>query len=373
MKTRHILFVEDEDEQQDAFETAIGDWNVRNAENQRRFVVKIAAHVEDALNELERTRYDAALFDLRVKRASDATGKAEPAGNILALKAMRERGIPVAIMTADDGPLDPMVRESGKIAIFDKNAAPNETGNAYDNAVEWFADLWGMMEILDASRRRIDESAADIFLRRLWPRWSTFSALQAGNDKVLTEIVTRQYVSHIADLLGLDGPENVSWHPFENYMHPALLADRAHTGDIFRFGDALWVVLTPQCDMATQKVPNVILAKCVTGVDKWTDNLESLRAADSKKKRKEPLEFLRAHVNQNVGPARHFLPPLPGENDPLFVHFSSMMAIPMDELNARLTERVTSISSPFLSNIVQRFGAYISRMGQPNIDVDYFL
>ena len=32
-----------------------------------------------------------------------------------------------------------------------------------------------------------------------------------------------------------------------------------------------------------------------------------------------------------------------------------------------------TISSPFLANLIQRFGSYISRTGQPNIGVDHFL
>lgn len=37
--------------------------------------------------------------------------------------------------------------------------------------------------------------------------------------------------------------------------------------------------------------------------------------------------------------------------------------------NAALEQREASIATPFLPNIVQRFGAYISRTGQPNIDI----
>jgi CheY-like chemotaxis protein len=372
MMTRHILFVEDEDEQQDAFETAIGDWNAAHAGEGKEFAVKIASCVEEAYSDLDRLRFDAALFDLRVKRSTEEPGRAEPAGNSLAIQAMRLRGIPVAIMTADESALDAEVRSCGKVRIFDKNAVRNDVGNAYDNAVAWFGSLWGMMKVLDAARQKIDTSSADIFLRRLWPKWESFAELEAG-DEELTGIVTRQYVNHIGELLGLDGPDTVSWHPFENYVHPSLLEDRAHTGDIFRFDDGLWVVMTPQCDMATRKVPNVILAECRPGVENWEENIVALRAADSKTKKKEPTKFLSALVNQNVGPACHFLPPLPGEAVPLLVHFSSVRAVPMKDVNERLAERVASVSSPFLANIVQRFGAYMSRMGQPNIDVERFL
>ncbi len=77
-------------------------------------------------------------------------------------------------------------------------------------------------------------------------------------------------------------------------------------------------------------------------------------------------------MNQNLEPSRHFLPPLPSEEDPLLVHFSEVVTMPIAELNAVLENRVASIAPTFLSNIVQRFGAYISRTGQPNIDIARF-
>ena len=370
MPDRYILFVDDEDAQQDLFETAIQDWNEHNAKTGRCWHHVTAKTVEQAEELLRRQRFDAALFDLRVRSEDQVAQSANPTGNRLALIAMRDRGIPVGIMTADDSVLDAEVREAGQVRVFDKNAEENDFGSAYDQAVAWFSELWGMLGVLDAARSKIDSSAADVFLRRIWPKWSSFAALEDGSDMDLVDIVTRQYVSHIAELLGLDGPDTVAWHPFEAYVSPSLLESRSHTGDIFGLDGDTWVVLTPQCDMATQKVPNVILAKCLPGIKDWKEKVQSLKEATSKTKKKEPTEFLRAYVNQNLGPAKHFLPPLPGQDEPLLVHFGDLKSISMEELNQRLGDRVASIAAPFLSNIVQRFGAYMSRMGQPNIDVE---
>lgn len=229
------------------------------------------------------------------------------------------------------------------------------------------------MDVLRSSRLKIEGLAADIFLKRLWPRWELFTDMQGDDGRALIEIIARQYASHIADHLGLDKPENVTWHPFENYVHPALIADRAHTGDIFLMNEELWVVLTPQCDMATGKVPNILLAKCARGTEKWADNIKMLREAESNSKKKDAQSFFRDHVNQNVGSAKHFLPPLPGESEPLIVQFSNIMTIGIKDLNDKLDARVATIASPFLPNIVQRFGAHISRTGQPNIDVNRFI
>lgn len=364
---KHILFVEDEATQQDMFVSAVTDWNAQNVEAGRIFTYHMAETVETAQEALNRIRCDAAMFDLRVK--GDDGGKAEPKGNELALLAMRQRGVPVAIISANTGEIEEDVRNAGAVGIFDKTDDQGD-GNYYDRALAWLGNQWDMMEVLAAARKTMEGSAADIFLLRLWPRWKMFMDLEIADRAELEKIVTRQYVSHMADLLGLDDPENATWHPFENYVSPALMSSRAHTGDIFRFEGVLWVVLTPQCDMATQKVENVLLARCEQGIEGWIDAVKVQKDGEaSNSKLKASTGFLRKHLNQNLEASKHFLPPLPGETDPVLVNFSAVMTKPLDDLNGQLEHRVASIATPFLSNIIQRFGSYISRTGQPNIDM----
>lgn len=286
-------------------------------------------------------------------------------GNVF--RCVKADGISQGIISANTNEIDDGVKNAGAVGVFDKNDEQAE-GNYYDRALVWLADQWEMMEILSAARKEMEASAADVFLLRLWPRWKIIAGLESDKTE-LAKIVTRQYVNHMADLLGLDDPANASWHPFENYVSPALMANRAHTGDIFKFDGKLWVVLTPQCDMATQKVDNAILAQCVSGIANWAEMVAAYKAQASASSIDKSTKFLRRLVNQNVEPSQHFLPPLPGEVEPLMVHFSSVMTMPLGDLNAAIEQREASIASPFLSNIVQRFGAYISRTGQPNIDI----
>jgi CheY-like chemotaxis protein len=365
--SKHILFVEDEATQRDLFESAVTDWNAKNIETGRAFTFDMADTVETAQSALDRLRCDAAMFDLRVK--GDDGGRAQPKGNELALYALRQRGVPVAIISANTGEIEEEVRSAGSVGIFDKTD-DQEGGNYYDRALDWLGNQWDMMDVLAAARNKMEGSAAEIFLLRLWPRWKMFMDLEIADRNELEKIVTRQYVSHMADLLGLDDPDNATWHPFENYVSPALMSSRAHTGDIFRFDGVLWVVLTPQCDMATQKVENVLLAKCEPGIEGWADAVNVQRDGNaSNSKLKSSTALLRKYLNQNLEASKHFLPPLPGEADPVLVSFSAIMTRPLEDLNGQLEHRVASIATPFLSNIVQRFGSYISRTGQPNIDM----
>ncbi|MGR9469008.1 response regulator [Rhizobium leguminosarum] len=365
MNLKYILFVDDDEMNRELFSGAIEDWNEKQKGAGRQFVPEIATSYEEAIKALDRYKIDCALLDLRLPQA--VNDRETPAiGNKLAKEVLYSQGLPLAVLSGHPGEIDESLRDLGLIEAFDKGDA-----DGYESALDRLADKWHMMETLRAAKSSIDESTAEVFAKRLWPRWSAFASLEGSQEK-LNRIIARQYVSHIADILGLDNEVGIGWHPFENYNVPPLFDNRAHTGDIFRLEDGLWLVLSPQCDMATQKVPNVILAGCAPGYDRWPENVETLRTSTNEKLREKASAYFRNLVNQNLPASKHFLPPLPGEVEPLLVSFGNIKTVSLVELNSLLDRRVVSVSSPFISNLVQRFGAFISRTGQPNLEVDHF-
>lgn len=351
-----LLFVEDDRGQVDLFKGALDEWNRRNPS--KIFNLEVATTAASGREILANSQFDGALLDLKLPGAEELPGQT------LAEICVRQRGMPAAIVSGNPADFDASTFD-GMLAVYNKGDT-----DAYENAVQWFGNLCGMMKVLQATRTTIQKMGADVFSKRVWPRWKLYEELLSGiNEKELTSIVTRQYTSHIADMLGLDSAGNAKWHPIENYISPALQETRPHTGDIFQFDGVLWVVLTPQCDMATKKASSVLLASCDARPDlkEWKENVA--RLADPKKKEKAEVYF-RKLVNQ-LEPALHFLPPL--ENgQPLMVDFKKLMTLPLEELQKRLAQRRASVATPFLTNLTQRFGAYISRVGQPDIDVSHF-
>lgn len=371
MNIKRILFVEDEKTQRDRFESAVGDWNRERAEEGRKFDWFLCTDVSGADAALREQRFDCALFDLRLP-AGTAGRNTEPAGSDLALKALRDLGVPVGVMSADLSVIAPELSEHALVKQFNKGEIDRGDGSkdAYAQAIEWFASYWGMMNALGAARARMDRAGGEIFTNRIWPRWDKLEEMERGDPMALEGVITRQYVSHLADLLGIDTPEAESWHPFENYVTPPLLADRAHTGDIFEIEGGLWVVLTPQCDMATGKIASVLLARCEPGIEKWKDHVAVNRNPPSNNAKRDAQKFLSGYVNQNLPASQHFLPPLPGTDNPMLVKFNDVMTKPKQAIHDLLGQRNASVATPFLSNLVQRFGAYVSRTGQPNIDIN---
>lgn len=363
---RRILFAEDDEGSRDRMETAVGDWNEAEKANGKQFSVESVTSEAEVKSALENRRFDCALFDLRLPRG--AAGKPSSAvGNSLALSTMRKRGVPVALVTANGAEVSEELRDIELVRQFDKGDA-----DVYKTVVEWLGQQWAMMEVLAEAKAEIEASAADVFLKRLWPQWGQYAALNKVDGVLLSKMVTRQYVSHMAELLGADGEGSILWHPFEAYVKPAIYDTRAHTGDIFRFDDGLWIVLSPQCDMATAKIPNVLLCKIGEGIEHWDIHLAAIGGDVSKKQKEAAIKFFAGLTNQNRSVSQHFLPPLPGEKEPLLVEFGQLRSKPFDELQAALGNRLASLAAAFLSNLVQRFGAYISRAGQPNLDVAHF-
>lgn len=356
-----LLLVEDNERQKMLFEDAVAEWN--EAHQEYAFRLEQVSSFDEAGEALEDRRFDCALFDLRIPKSADGKGKAN--GGVLAGVGLTQYGMPVGIVSGFPGDYQEGETAHGMLKVFNKGDQ-----GAHAAAVGWLGSLGPMIEVLRATRTNIQRYGADVFVDRVWPRWQNYAGMSGANRDELIAVVTRQYASHTADILGLDVDGGVPWHPFENYVVPALQGAKPNTGDIYKLDDKLWIALSPQCDMATGSIENVILAHCQQDIPNWAAQVALLNQADlSGEKAKSRDRFFKDLVNQNT-PSKHFLPPLNGQ--PIMVEFKVLTFRPLEELQKRLGDRVASVASPFLPNLVQRFGSYISRAGQPNLEVRHF-
>ena len=361
MNVKTILVVEDEERMITLTNDALEDWNEANEADERCFVAVFAKSLEGAEQEFFFRKIDCALIDLRLPSDDDAKDTNPDIGNNLATEVLLEKGIPVAIISGNKREADPDLLSYGTVQAFKK------ADDGHEKAVGWLAKQWELMDALRAVRQRLEQSTGEVFARRIWPNWSQMADSIGHDSERLATAIARQYASHTAEFLGQDGDD---WHPFETFIIPSYIHERAHTGDIFSLDGECWIVLTPQCDMATSKVPNVLLAKCSPEVKGWEEKLKALKEAKSNTQREKAARFFRDLVNQNLPPSQHFMPPVPGQSRPLLVQFSEIQTMPLDKLNGFLDARIAAVSQPFLSNLVQRFGAFISRTGQPNTNIE---
>jgi hypothetical protein len=365
MSSRLLLFVDDLDTQHVLFKDAVDDWN--EAHPEERFEVEFRDSYEAAKIALERIRIDGAVFDLRLP--APGKGKLErPLGNDLAKLGIHRNGIPVVILSARPEECDPDLLTSEQVKVFNKGS-----GASFGDAVKWFGEKWTMLAALSDARTRIRVNSADLFSATIWPRWRDYLPLATGDGKTLSTALTRQFVWHLGEVMGLAGEGDETWHPFENWICPPLDAAKARTGDIFDFEGELWLLMTPPCDLANEgRCENALLVKCSRDIPSdWAEVLEKGRNGTDKQK-ESARNQLRKLVNQAT-PSQHFLPPLPDDPRPVMVLFGTVLTIPLAELSKKLGLRLGSISAPFVNNLIQRFGSYISRVGQPNLDVEQLI
>jgi CheY-like chemotaxis protein len=367
MIIRTVLHVEDEEKNLIALKDEIELANIRIQGEGRQFRLLVAKNVSEAEQKLSEARIDCALLDLRLPSVEGGP-VSEGHGNELVRTMLRSQGMPIAVLSGHTGEFDEELQRNEMVRIFDKGAM-----DGFSNAVGWLESCWSMMQILHAARRRIEMSTSEVFTKRIWPQWQSLVDLPGANEERLTSIISRQFLGHAAELMGLESPDNEDWHPYENYVMPALLDHRPHTGDVFNLDGSRWVVLTPQCDMATGKATSVLLARCDGEVGGFLEKVSVIRdEASPEGRRNKAKKHLRDLINQNISASQHFLPPIPGEGQPVMVNFGELKTVALEDLNAALAGRVASVSPPFLSNLTQRFGAFMSRAGQPNINVEHF-
>jgi hypothetical protein len=52
------------------------------------------------------------------------------------------------------------------------------------------------------------------------------------------------------------------------------------------------------------------------------------------------------------------------------VQFKEIMTVPSERVPELLKTRFASVASQFVPNLVQRYSAYLGRIGQPDLDVE---
>jgi hypothetical protein len=226
-----------------------------------------------------------------------------------------------------------------------------------------FAAMEILMSAMEHTQRKIGEESSKLFYHAIWPRWST--AWESVSDPAeLATIVTRQIVSQVAE--ALSGSPAVH-HPEEVYLIPSLQEDRINTGDMVDIEEGTYVVLTPRCNPANGAYPNnIMLARCTSPIPKWAEAKGGL--SGNSDARKKAASLIKDFATQGHSLNSHFLPPC-GLDGPWLVEFKDVLTVPSARVAELIAMRKRSIAAFFVPNLVQRYAAYIGRIGQPDLDV----
>lgn len=295
--------------------------------------------VMEAQGILSTRKLDAIVVDLRLQ----ANGEVEPNdhGNALVKYALQTHPVAIAIYTGQRQEAE--IGDCPQVEVFDR-------GNGLDPVFDWLARQKDMLLHLGRTREAVERETARIFFRSIWPRWSYWMKSAQGD---VGPMLARHVVAHIHDAL-LDAQGGAA-HSEESYFYPPIKG-RLDTGDLIREDDSLWIIVTPRCDLAiADKVETVVAARCVDISQRWNG------------KATKEQQRLSQHDNS---PKQHFLPPMLDSHGqqigPWYVQFHDLKAVAKQDVSTALTaKRWASLAPQFVPSLVERFGAYFSRIGTP--------
>ena len=356
MPERVILIAEDDKDAIASWERDLREFNREDGHAIRLFP-EFAQSKRAAIRLLDRTRINCAVVDLRLPDDDGATGQTEPVGNEILERLLLEIGVPAVVYSGYTQEASDLVRAS-QIKIVDKK------GGGAMEVLEWLASHEGLMSAMEIARKSIDRETARLFTQSIWPRWKDVWK-DVDNGDALAGVITRQTAAHIAEHLGM--PPNYH-HPEEFYLVPPLATDKLGTGDLVTFENQVYVVVTPRCNMARDQYPtHVMLALCKNMEAVWTSIRNRFRGDD--KKQESAAKELHGYATQGHSTSSHFLPPC-GDRGPWLVDFREIITVPSANVKDLLKTRFASLASQFVPNLVQRYAAYLGRIGQPDLDGD---
>lgn len=359
MNLCEVLIVEDDKSTRESWMRDIREFNASETAP-FKFHVTFATTKREALHALSRTRIDCAVIDLRLPDGEDESGTARPLGNDILQLLLDEVGVPAVVYSGYEGETSEAVRASN-IRVLGKQKG----GGAH--ILEGFAAQAELMAAMESTRSRIAKETARLFNQSIWSRWENRWSKEQDREGI-AGIIARQTASHIADSLSEPATGH---HPDEFYIVPPLHATRLDTGDLLRIGNQVYVVLTPRCNMANKPPSHLILAVCRASAD-WATWKQDLLAGSVKQKDKAERD-LRAHSTQGHSISSHFLPPLEGEGGPWLVDFQEARTVKSRAIPRLLQRRFASVAPHFVPNLVQRYTAYLGRIGQPDISPEILL
>lgn len=349
--TLQVLLVEDEDSKISQWSDAVDTFNA-DADKNGFLIEKLSAKsIQQAQEALATRKLDAVVVDLRLQGEAGVCEDNDD-GNKLIRQIVETQPIGIVIYTGQKGQAD--VESFPQVQVMDK-------GDGLQQVFAWLSSQKDLFMRLRGIHVAVERETARIFFRSIWPRWERWTKDSEGD--ALTHALARHVTAHVHDsLLHAAGGEA---HPEETYFVPPL-KDWLDTGDLLRRETGLWIVVTPRCDLANEcKVATVLLAKCDDISVRWN-------AIDGSSK--TGAEKLRKITQHEGSPKQHFLPPAfdsKGQQlGPWLVQLHHLEAVDLQTARKDLTQssiRIASLAPQFVPSLVERFGAYFSRIGTPNL------
>jgi hypothetical protein len=345
MDTINILIIEDETQQIQVYEDVISQFNKTN---ELQFTYTICENYEKGKEALNTPYYDAAIIDLKLSKSEELEGKE------LIESVYQKLRIPIIIYSGSIAQVDD-IQEN---ALLKKKLRTEKLSDILLEIVAIYNT--GITRFLRPAGT-IDRNLTKIFWDHLSTDLDTW--IEHNNPNNLLRYILTHFQEHLEINLQGDFDE---YHPSEVYINPPIKKN-LHTGDLIKFKGEYYIILTPACDIVVQGYKEIEggLLQPIRN----SENIIIVKAKDFNYKitclnKNNELDKNKIEsVVKNKNARYHYLPPF-GTNNGLIIDFQDITSIPY----SNDLERVSTISSPFIKDIISRFSNYYSRQGQPTFN-----
>lgn len=361
MEQLKLLLVEDES--LDAYERRIKAFNLDSP-------VKInpvgCSDYEQAVGLLEDSNnsFDGAIVDLKLSKEAKYEGKK------LIEKVRTGLRFPVIVLTGNPEKIeDHRDSQTDFFRIHTKGDSSAQFEGILGDLIKLHQT--GITKIL-GGKGQIEGYLNDIFWNHISNSIGYYAADTKRSPDEKQQSLLRYTLSHIQEYLNLDGTGiSQNYHPAEFFITKPV-KKYVYTGDLIKFesGERL-IVLSPACDLemhgATCNADNVLLLKVrdwkdldarFSGLHKDTGKTNDNRAR---------LEKWFTNPNQRY----HYIPNSNGI-EAGFIDFQDKKTMSLIEFNQHMKdkklERLATVSTPFLKDIIARHASYYARQGSPDFD-----
>jgi CheY-like chemotaxis protein len=356
-----VLVVEDDAAALKSWEGAVEMFNANDDAQAWSIDATYAKTREEAQALVSSRKFDAAVIDLRLKVQPDGNQNNDEGNAVVEFLAQSDVAA-IAIHTGQPG--------EAQLSTDRPHVRVIEKGEGLDPVIEWVKGNSDIILQVQRAKRTIQREMAALFHTSIWPRWK-FWVQDAAQPAALHPAVARHLISHVhAGMLEQSGG---TVHPEEWYFVPPVRSRQISTGDlIVTAAGVVEIVITPRCDLAhADKSETIQLASCQDIAADWTA-LESDASSVDQGKAEKARQKIKNWQQHRTKAVLHYLPRMVKSDEqragPWFVRFDRIRSV--DKTPTALTElqtqRFASLTSEFLPSLVERLGAYFSRIGTPD-------
>lgn len=361
----NILLLEDDENQRNAYAQSLSDDGLESSYN-----LLHADNVQSAKEIIDENQINAAILDLKVPESSDSEAVVTNGASFLK-ELISEKQFPVIVISANI------------TSLSDDDSLPkhlmkmNRKTGVHSRAFEHFEEIKDLLEIaplLPETLKDISSEFQEAFWK-MWGHWNEINARFSTQNSERTKAFLKRYVcSHLFEKWMANDLFS-EMHHTEFYTYPPL-KDRIHTGDILELDGVHWIVMTAPCNLSNGDYPeNLTLLKCQpiefhAYADITRPFIENLPENKKDKQRNVVKRFF-----TEPPASKHYLPPWSKNGKPCNVLFKEIKTVSFSESrrNELKSNRVATLSYHFLPYLLQRYGAYVSRIGQSEISTEDYI